>query len=49
MSINRVLRERVNLILEPSLAMEALSMASEDHLEAATAFVEKRRPKFKGT
>jgi enoyl-CoA hydratase/carnithine racemase len=48
MSINRVLRERVNLILEPSLALEALSMASEDHLEATTAFVEKRRPKFKG-
>ena len=48
MSVNRALRERVNLILEPSLGLEALTMASEDHLEAAQAFVEKRTPQFRG-
>lgn len=48
MAINRALRERVNLILEASLGLEALSMASEDHLEAAQAFVDKRAPRFKG-
>jgi len=48
LACNKRLRDEVNLVLEASLAMESLSMLSEDHKEAARAFVEKRAPKFKG-
>lgn len=47
-SINKVVRERMNLVLDTSLAYEALSSRTEDHREAATAFFEKRRPNFLG-
>jgi len=47
-SINKVVRERMNLILDASLAYEALSLGTEDHQEAARAFMEKRKPDFKG-
>ena len=47
-SINKLIRERMNLILDTSLAYEALSAGTEDHLEAARAYVEKRPPKFTG-
>jgi enoyl-CoA hydratase/carnithine racemase len=38
----------VNLVLDTSLAVETLSMATDDHREAARAFVEKRPPRFTG-
>jgi enoyl-CoA hydratase len=47
-SINKALRERLNLILDTSLAYESLSSGTEDHAEAARAFMEKRPPKFSG-
>ena len=47
-SVNKVIRERMNLILDTSLAFEALSAGTEDMREAARAFVEKRPPQFKG-
>ena len=47
-SVNKVIRERMNLILDTSLAYEALSVGTEDMREAARAFVEKRPPQFKG-
>ena len=47
-SVNKVLKDRLNLIMDTSLAWEALTMVSEDHLEAVTAFVEKRKPQFQG-
>jgi enoyl-CoA hydratase len=47
-SVNKVIRERMNLILDTSLAFEALSTGTEDMREAARAFVEKRPPQFKG-
>ncbi len=47
-SINKVLRERMNLILDTSLAFEALSSGTEDMREAARAFMEKRKPNFTG-
>lgn len=47
-SINKVIRERMNLILDTSLAYEALTAATDDHKEAATSFFEKREPKFTG-
>jgi enoyl-CoA hydratase/carnithine racemase len=47
-SINKLVRERANLILDTSLSLEALSSHTEDHREAATAFTEKRKPNFTG-
>lgn len=47
-SVNKLIRERLNLILDTSLAYEGASMLSEDHREAAKAFVEKRTPHFQG-
>ncbi|MFC1994183.1 enoyl-CoA hydratase/isomerase family protein [Chloroflexota bacterium] len=48
MSINKRLREDVNLILDYSLAREEQTFHSKDHSEAVRAFVEKRKPKFQG-
>lgn len=45
-SVNKVLRDRVNLLLDSSLALEGLSAGSRDHQEGVRAFVEKRRPRF---
>jgi len=47
-SVNKVLRERVNLLLDTSLILEAATMYSEDHREATSAFVEKRDPAYTG-
>lgn len=48
LSCNKRLRDEVNLVLDASLAVETISMLSDDHKEAARAFVEKRAPNFKG-
>jgi enoyl-CoA hydratase len=48
LALNKRLREEVNLVLDASLAVEALSMTTEDHKEAVRAFIEKRAPQFKG-
>lgn len=48
LAANKRLKDEVNLVLDASLAVETLSAASEDHKEAARAFVEKRPPKFTG-
>lgn len=45
---NKRLRDEVNLVLDASLAVESLSMLTEDHREAARAFTEKRAPRYKG-
>ena len=47
-SINKLIRERMNLILDTSLAFEALTTITEDHHEAARAFMEKREPEYTG-
>jgi enoyl-CoA hydratase len=47
-SVNKTLRDRFNLILDTSLAYEAITSRTEDHREAATSFFEKRPPSFKG-
>jgi enoyl-CoA hydratase len=46
--VNKILRERANLLLDTSLLYEAMSGLSEDFREATTAFVEKRSPDFQG-
>jgi enoyl-CoA hydratase len=45
-SVNKTLKESVNLILDTSLAFEEVSMSLPDHQEATRAFVEKRKPVF---
>jgi enoyl-CoA hydratase/carnithine racemase len=46
--VNKWLKDQVNLILEASLAYEMITFTTEDHKEAARAFIEKRRPAFQG-
>jgi enoyl-CoA hydratase len=45
-SVNKMLKESVNLVLDTSLAFEEVSMKLPDHQEATRAFVEKRKPVF---
>ncbi len=47
-SVNKMLRETVNLVLDTSLALERHCFSTADHQEAIQAFVEKREPKFIG-
>ncbi len=47
-AVNKILRERLNLLFDTSLILEAATMHSDDHREATTAFVEKRDPQFTG-
>jgi enoyl-CoA hydratase len=47
-SMNKLIRERLNLILDTSLAYESLSSRTADSAEAARAFMEKRPPNFTG-
>jgi enoyl-CoA hydratase len=48
MAVNKVLRERANLVFETSLILEGFTRLSADHTEATSAFVEKRKPEFRG-
>jgi enoyl-CoA hydratase len=48
LSVNKWLKQQVNLILDASIAYEMVTFHTEDHREAATAFAEKRKPKFQG-
>jgi enoyl-CoA hydratase len=43
---NADLMDRVNRVLDSSLAMEAITFESSDHKEAVKAFLEKRQPVF---
>lgn len=47
-SMNRILRARVDEALDASAFLEAITMDSDDLREAATAFLEKRQPRFTG-
>ena len=46
LSVNKWLKQQANLILDASLAYEMVTFTTEDHREAARAFVEKRKPNF---
>jgi enoyl-CoA hydratase/carnithine racemase len=48
LSINKNLKQQLNLTLDTSISYEALSMQTADYGEAARAFSEKRRPVFTG-
>lgn len=47
-SMNRILRDQINLALDVSTFLEAATMYSADLREAASAFFEKRTPRFTG-
>jgi enoyl-CoA hydratase len=47
-SLNKILRDHVNLALDSSMFLEAATMSSDDLQEAAKAFYEKRKPEFRG-
>jgi enoyl-CoA hydratase len=47
-TMNKLLREQINLALDSGMFLEAATMRTDDLQEAATAFLEKRSPKFKG-
>jgi enoyl-CoA hydratase len=46
LSINQILKDRVNRLLEASMALEQVTFELADHREATKAFKEKRKPKF---
>lgn len=46
-AVNKKLRDEVNLTLDAGLALEYHCFYSQDHQEAATAFNEKRAPRYK--
>lgn len=48
LSVNKWIKQQLNLILDASIAYEMLSINSQDHHEAAKAFLEKRPPVYKG-
>ncbi len=47
-SVNKILKNTVNLVLDTSLAYEGHSFLMSDHKEAVQAFIEKREPRFTG-
>ncbi len=47
-SVNKKLRRDINLLTDMDSLTERLTFSTEDHKEAARAFVEKRKPQFKG-
>lgn len=47
-TLNRILRDRIALVLEHGLLLEGATFVSDDHREAATAFLAKRQPVFGG-
>jgi enoyl-CoA hydratase len=47
-TLNRILRDRMDLVLDYGLLIEGATFVSEDHREASVAFVEKRTPTFRG-
>ncbi|MER7127591.1 enoyl-CoA hydratase/isomerase family protein [Streptosporangium saharense] len=47
-TVNQIVRERMNLLLDLGLTLEGGTFVSDDHREAAAAFVAKRKPEFRG-
>jgi len=47
-SLNRVMQQRAGEVFEYSLALEQISLMSDDIREAVSAFLEKRSPTYQG-
>ena len=48
LSVNRILKQNMHMILDTSMSLEHETMHMQDHREATKAFAEKRKPKFTG-
>jgi len=48
-TLNRIVRDRMNLVMDSGLLLEGATFVSDDHREAAAAFVAKRKPTFRGS
>jgi len=48
LSINRMLRQTTEAVLDASLALEGITIVSRDHAEGIASFLEKRTPQFEG-
>ncbi|MBP2316610.1 enoyl-CoA hydratase/isomerase family protein [Azospirillum soli] len=48
LSVNKWLKDQLNLLLDASIAYEMLTMQSRDHGEAMRALLERRQPVFQG-
>ena len=46
LSINQIVKDRVNMLLEASMALEQVTFETADHKEATMSFKEKRKPRF---
>jgi enoyl-CoA hydratase/carnithine racemase len=46
LSMNQIVKDRANRLLEASMALEQVTFETADHREATTAFKERRKPKF---
>jgi len=49
MAVNKLIKQQCNLVLDASMALEMVTLFSNDHKEAAQAFLEKRKPNFTGS
>jgi enoyl-CoA hydratase/carnithine racemase len=47
-SVNKRIKQDLNLLMDAVSLTEQITFSTEDHKEAARAFVEKRKPQFKG-
>lgn len=48
LSVNKLIKDALNIAFDTATALEMLTFKSEDHREALAAASEKRRPEFKG-
>lgn len=48
LSVNKILKDQFNLVMDTSYALEMATFMTEDHREAVRSFVEKRKPKYVG-
>ena len=46
LSINQIVKDRANRLLEASMALEQVTFETADHREATKAFKERRKPVF---
>ncbi|ALJ16315.1 hypothetical protein ATM17_30290 (plasmid) [Sphingopyxis macrogoltabida] len=47
-ALNKMIQQQFNLAMDTSLALEQITLFSDDFQEATNAFLEKRKPSFKG-